>query len=213
MASPWEQGSHRNGIRSEGFRSLAEGESVEYEVENGSDGRTKAVDVTGPDGAAVSGGSRSGGGISVANKFPSLAEHQWDSLWYNLMLKVTRLQSPPSDPLTILEQPLLVQYLHWDLYSLCSLFSSGFGSYLRRKGQQKNTPKSRNKSTKSQAAGAKLITFHGDLPYPSCELIEKIESLDEEDIVGAGGFGTVYRMVMNDCGTFAVRVLMFNVNG
>ncbi|XP_059303879.1 LRR receptor-like serine/threonine-protein kinase FEI 2 [Lycium ferocissimum] len=52
---------------------------------------------------------------------------------------------------------------------------------------------------------AKLITFHGDLPYPSCELIEKIESLDEEDVVGAGGFGTVYRMVMNDCGTFAVK--------
>lgn len=53
--------------------------------------------------------------------------------------------------------------------------------------------------------GAKLITFHGDLPYPSCELVEKIESLDEEDVVGAGGFGTVYRMVMNDCGTFAVK--------
>uniref|UniRef100_A0A3Q7GFH4 Protein kinase domain-containing protein n=2 Tax=Solanum lycopersicum TaxID=4081 RepID=A0A3Q7GFH4_SOLLC len=52
---------------------------------------------------------------------------------------------------------------------------------------------------------AKLITFHGDLPYPSSELIEKIESLDEEDVVGAGGFGTVYRMVMNDCGTFAVK--------
>ncbi|XP_075479910.1 LRR receptor-like serine/threonine-protein kinase FEI 2 isoform X3 [Primulina tabacum] len=52
---------------------------------------------------------------------------------------------------------------------------------------------------------AKLITFHGDLPYPSCELVEKIESLNEEDIVGAGGFGTVYRMVMNDCGTFAVK--------
>ncbi|KAL0294047.1 UNVERIFIED_CONTAM: LRR receptor-like serine/threonine-protein kinase FEI 2, partial [Sesamum radiatum] len=51
----------------------------------------------------------------------------------------------------------------------------------------------------------KLITFHGDLPYPSCELVEKIESLDEEDVVGAGGFGTVYRMVMNDCGTFAVK--------
>lgn len=54
-------------------------------------------------------------------------------------------------------------------------------------------------------SGAKLITFHGDLPYPSCELVEKIESLDEEDIVGAGGFGTVYRLVMNDCGTFAVK--------
>ncbi|KAK4394545.1 LRR receptor-like serine/threonine-protein kinase FEI 1 [Sesamum angolense] len=56
-----------------------------------------------------------------------------------------------------------------------------------------------------QEPRAKLITFHGDLPYPSCELVEKIESLDEEDVVGAGGFGTVYRMVMNDCGTFAVK--------
>ncbi|CAN4086094.1 unnamed protein product [Withania somnifera] len=39
---------------------------------------------------------------------------------------------------------------------------------------------------------AKLITFHGDLPYPSCELIEKIESLDDEDVVGAGGLA-LYR--------------------
>ncbi|KAE8124087.1 hypothetical protein FH972_018997 [Carpinus fangiana] len=54
-------------------------------------------------------------------------------------------------------------------------------------------------------ASTKLITFHGDLPYPSCEIIEKLESLDEEDVVGSGGFGTVYRMVMNDCGTFAVK--------
>ncbi|MBA0639387.1 hypothetical protein Goklo_022425 [Gossypium klotzschianum] len=51
----------------------------------------------------------------------------------------------------------------------------------------------------------KLITFHGDLPYPSCEIVEKLESLDEEDVVGSGGFGTVYRMVMNDCQTFAVK--------
>ncbi|XP_041997626.1 LRR receptor-like serine/threonine-protein kinase FEI 1 [Salvia splendens] len=50
-----------------------------------------------------------------------------------------------------------------------------------------------------------LITFHGDLSYPSCEFVEKIESLEEEDVVGAGGFGTVYRMVMNDCGPFAVK--------
>ncbi|CAA3015267.1 LRR receptor-like serine threonine- kinase FEI 2 [Olea europaea subsp. europaea] len=56
-----------------------------------------------------------------------------------------------------------------------------------------------------QEPSAKLITFHGDLPYPSCELVEKIESLNDEDVVGAGGFGTVYRMVMNDCGTFAVK--------
>ncbi|TKY55126.1 LRR receptor serine/threonine-protein kinase FEI 1 [Spatholobus suberectus] len=54
-------------------------------------------------------------------------------------------------------------------------------------------------------ASTKLITFHGDLPYTSSEIIEKLESLDEGDIVGSGGFGTVYRMVMNDCGTFAVK--------
>ncbi|KAK9748016.1 hypothetical protein RND81_02G029900 [Saponaria officinalis] len=56
-----------------------------------------------------------------------------------------------------------------------------------------------------QDGGTKLITFHGDLPYPSFEIIEKLEALDEEDVVGSGGFGTVYRMVMNDCGTFAVK--------
>ncbi|XP_027332680.1 LRR receptor-like serine/threonine-protein kinase FEI 2 [Abrus precatorius] len=54
-------------------------------------------------------------------------------------------------------------------------------------------------------ASTKLITFHGDMPYTSTEIIEKLESLDEEDKVGSGGFGTVYRMVMNDCGTFAVK--------
>lgn len=57
----------------------------------------------------------------------------------------------------------------------------------------------------NQEASTKLITFHGDLPYPSSEIIEKLEALDEEDVVGSGGFGTVYRMVMNDCGTFAVK--------
>ncbi|ESW27337.1 hypothetical protein PHAVU_003G193100 [Phaseolus vulgaris] len=54
-------------------------------------------------------------------------------------------------------------------------------------------------------ASTKLITFHGDLPYTSSEIIEKLESLDEEHIIGSGGYGTVYRMVMNDCGTFAVK--------
>ncbi|GAB2236224.1 hypothetical protein Droror1_Dr00027963, partial [Drosera rotundifolia] len=42
--------------------------------------------------------------------------------------------------------------------------------------------------------GIKLITFHGDLPYPSFEIIEKLESLDDKDKVGSGGFGTIYRM-------------------
>ncbi|KAG9129497.1 hypothetical protein Leryth_013069 [Lithospermum erythrorhizon] len=56
-----------------------------------------------------------------------------------------------------------------------------------------------------QEPNTKLVTFHGDLPYASSELIEKIEALEDEDVVGAGGYGTVYRMVMNDCGTFAVK--------
>lgn len=49
------------------------------------------------------------------------------------------------------------------------------------------------------------MTFHGDLPYSSWEIVEKLESLSEEHVVGSGGFGTVYRMVMNDCSTFAVK--------
>ncbi|KAK4788145.1 hypothetical protein SAY86_019464 [Trapa natans] len=52
---------HQSSIRSEGFRSLGEGEIVEFLIESDG-GRTKAVDVTGPDGAAPQGGSRSGGG-------------------------------------------------------------------------------------------------------------------------------------------------------
>eukprot|EP00951_Prasinocladus_malaysianus_P024115 scaffold207339_cov44-Prasinocladus_malaysianus.AAC.1 len=44
---------HQSSIHSEGFRSLAEGEVVEFNVETGEDGRTKAIDVTGPDGSHV----------------------------------------------------------------------------------------------------------------------------------------------------------------
>lgn len=53
---------HQSSIRSLGFRSLGEGEAVEYQIEYGDDGRTKAVDVTGPDGAPVQGGRSGGGG-------------------------------------------------------------------------------------------------------------------------------------------------------
>ncbi|XP_043723341.1 LRR receptor-like serine/threonine-protein kinase FEI 1 isoform X7 [Telopea speciosissima] len=56
-----------------------------------------------------------------------------------------------------------------------------------------------------QDSSTKLVTFHGNLPYPSFEIIEKVESLGEEDVVGSGGFGTVYKMVMNNCSTFAVK--------
>ncbi|KAL5706476.1 Cold shock protein 2 [Ranunculus cassubicifolius] len=53
---------HQSSIRSEGYRSLAEGESVEFQIEHGDDGRTKAVDVSGPDGASIQGAKRESGG-------------------------------------------------------------------------------------------------------------------------------------------------------
>ncbi|KFM24370.1 Glycine-rich protein 2 [Auxenochlorella protothecoides] len=43
---------HQTAIITDGFRSLKEGEPVEFFVENSDDGRAKAVQVTGPDGAA-----------------------------------------------------------------------------------------------------------------------------------------------------------------
>ncbi|KAF6262179.1 nucleic acid binding protein [Scenedesmus sp. NREL 46B-D3] len=49
---------HQTSIQAEGFRSLREGEEVEYDVEAGNDGRTKAVKVTGPEGAAPQGAPR-----------------------------------------------------------------------------------------------------------------------------------------------------------
>ncbi|OVA19849.1 zinc finger protein [Macleaya cordata] len=49
---------HQSSIKSDGYRSLAEGEQVEFLIESGDDGRTKAVDVSGPDGVAVQGSRR-----------------------------------------------------------------------------------------------------------------------------------------------------------
>lgn len=46
---------HQTAIRTEGFRSLADGESVEYRVDVDASGRKKAVHVTGPDGEDVQG--------------------------------------------------------------------------------------------------------------------------------------------------------------
>ncbi|PSS29511.1 Glycine-rich protein [Actinidia chinensis var. chinensis] len=53
---------HQSSIQSEGFRSLGDGESVEFVIDSDDSGRTKAVDVTGPNGALVQGSSRGGGG-------------------------------------------------------------------------------------------------------------------------------------------------------
>ncbi|CAK9857757.1 unnamed protein product [Sphagnum jensenii] len=68
---------HQTSIHAEGFRSLREGEAVEYSVESSDDGRTKALEVTGPGGTFVQGasyrrdgygggGGRGGGGGGAA---------------------------------------------------------------------------------------------------------------------------------------------------
>mmetsp|Transcript_48221 Transcript_48221/g.92178 ORF Transcript_48221/g.92178 Transcript_48221/m.92178 type:complete len:165 (+) Transcript_48221:87-581(+) len=46
---------HQTAIHAPGFRSLREGESVEFSTEASEDGRLKAINVTGPEGAHVQG--------------------------------------------------------------------------------------------------------------------------------------------------------------
>jgi cold shock CspA family protein len=46
---------HQSAIHAEGFRSLAESEPVEYNVAQDENGRVKALNVTGPNGAFVRG--------------------------------------------------------------------------------------------------------------------------------------------------------------
>lgn len=46
---------HQSNIQAQGFRSLADGENVEYQVQLDNNGRKKAVSVTGPNGADVTG--------------------------------------------------------------------------------------------------------------------------------------------------------------
>ncbi|KAJ7557512.1 hypothetical protein O6H91_05G129600 [Diphasiastrum complanatum] len=52
---------HQTSIHAEGFRSLRDGESVEYLVDQGDDGRARAIDVTGPKGTYVQGSVRRDG--------------------------------------------------------------------------------------------------------------------------------------------------------
>lgn len=61
---------HQTAIHAQGFRSLQQGEEVEYVAEEGEDGRMRAVEVKGPNGTYVQGasryGSRGGRGSSTA---------------------------------------------------------------------------------------------------------------------------------------------------
>lgn len=49
---------HQTAIQADGFRSLADGEQVEFFIETGSDGRQKAVNVCAPGGVNVKGAPR-----------------------------------------------------------------------------------------------------------------------------------------------------------
>ncbi|KAL1556936.1 LRR receptor-like serine/threonine-protein kinase FEI 1 [Salvia divinorum] len=59
--------------------------------------------------------------------------------------------------------------------------------------------------------GTSVVIFHGDLPYSSKDIIKKLETLNEEHVIGAGGFGTVYKLAMDDGNVFALkRISKFN---
>ncbi|KAJ7965607.1 Cold shock domain protein 2 [Quillaja saponaria] len=53
---------HQTSIRSDGFRTLSEGQAVEFVLDYGEDGRTKAIDVTSSVRSTRFGGGRGGGG-------------------------------------------------------------------------------------------------------------------------------------------------------
>ncbi|KAK6942179.1 Protein kinase domain [Dillenia turbinata] len=59
--------------------------------------------------------------------------------------------------------------------------------------------------------GASIVMFHGDLPYSSKDIIKKLETLNDEHIIGSGGFGTVYKLAMDDGNIFALkRIIKMN---
>ncbi|KAI3917303.1 hypothetical protein MKW92_040884 [Papaver armeniacum] len=52
---------HKSSIKSDGYKSLSKNEQVMFEIVTGRDGRTRAVNVTGPGGDSYGGGGRGGG--------------------------------------------------------------------------------------------------------------------------------------------------------
>ncbi|GER30269.1 leucine-rich repeat receptor kinase [Striga asiatica] len=72
----------------------------------------------------------------------------------------------------------------------------------------KRLGKNDGKGLAVDVGGASIVMFHGDLPYSSKDIIKKMESLNEEHVIGAGGFGTVYKLVMDDGNLFALKRIM-----
>nr|DAD24933.1 TPA_asm: hypothetical protein HUJ06_026397 [Nelumbo nucifera] len=63
------------------------------------------------------------------------------------------------------------------------------------------------------SGGASIVMFHGDLPYSSKDIIKKLETLNEEHIIGSGGFGTVYKLAMDDGNVFALKRIIKTNDG
>jgi uncharacterized membrane-anchored protein len=57
----------------------------------------------------------------------------------------------------------------------------------------------------AECSAPMVVFFHGDLPYASKEITRRIELLTEGNVIGYGGFGTIYRLVMEDGGVFTVK--------
>lgn len=57
-------------------------------------------------------------------------------------------------------------------------------------------------------SGTSIVMFHGDLPYSSKDILRKLETLNDDNIIGYGGFGTVYKLSMDDGNVFALKRIM-----
>ncbi|XP_060207931.1 LRR receptor-like serine/threonine-protein kinase FEI 2 isoform X1 [Lycium barbarum] len=75
----------------------------------------------------------------------------------------------------------------------------------------KRLGKNDGKTLGKDICAASIVMFHGDLPYSSKDIIKKLETLDEQHIIGSGGFGTVYKLAMDDGNIFALkRIIKMN---
>ena len=62
---------------------------------------------------------------------------------------------------------------------------------------------------KETRAGGKMVMFQlsGKATPSSKEILQKAQMLKPKDIIGSGGYGTVYKLELNDKTTFAVKKL------
>jgi serine/threonine protein kinase len=57
-------------------------------------------------------------------------------------------------------------------------------------------------------SGSSVVLFHGDLPYSTKDILKKLDTMGDDNIIGSGGFGTVYKLTMDDGNVFALKRIM-----